>query len=264
MKKLYKNRNVYVSGGVSKVDDKYRFDYTYNLPTDIIEIVPPQLYKSIKNNRIWYFGYQFKDDVSSKERTNFLHYLKGIGDYKITDSDLSQFIGFPLKELDSELNLQDIGCYIYPLSNRSNLVKTMVSEINRYLNRSASKLSFELVKSAPIDIEFDWQSFEMDYGDDIRRYNDMKKYIEKYLLPHIHSLDYFSLAKNVKPKYRRYITNFLNISEDDAKKLQGLHSESILVVDDINTSGSTIDEILRIVTSINNSCDIYIYTLIGK
>ena len=38
----------------------------------------------------------------------------------------------------------------------------------------------------------------------------------------------------------------------------------ILIVDDINTSGSTLTEILRIIKAINNQCEIYIFTLIGK
>ena len=38
----------------------------------------------------------------------------------------------------------------------------------------------------------------------------------------------------------------------------------ILRVDDINTSGSTLREPLRIINEINSNCNIYIYTLIGK
>ena len=112
-------------------------------------------------------------------------------------------------------------------------------------------------------IEFDWESFEADYGDDSYRYSQMSDYVKNELLPKIHNLDYFSLAHSVKPKYRRYIKNFLNLDEIQANRLASLKGNNILIVDDINTSGATIDEILRIISLINNSCNIYIYTLIG-
>lgn len=37
-----------------------------------------------------------------------------------------------------------------------------------------------------------------------------------------------------------------------------------MIVDDINTSGSTLNEILRTVRKINHDCEIFIFTLIGN
>ena len=128
-----------------------------------------------------------------------------------------------------------------------------------------TRVSFELVKSAPSNISFDWESFEADYGDDSNQYNQMKRYIEDKLIPAIHDLDYFSLAQNVKPKYRKYIENYLELDEKSEIKLQKLSaSDSILVVDDINTSGATLDEILRKIRQLNKDCTIFIFTLIGR
>ena len=83
-------------------------------------------------------------------------------------------------------------------------------------------------------------------------------------MPKIHSLDYFSLAESVKPKYRSYITNYLRFSSEDADKIASLENKTMLIVDDMNTSGSTLDEILRIVGKLNNKCTISIYTLPSK
>lgn len=125
------------------------------------------------------------------------------------------------------------------------------------------RCSIELVKSAPKDIEFDWEPFNADYADDGNRYRQSREYVEKVLIPKIQNLDYFSLANSVKTKYRKYITNLFQISEADLIRLSGLQGKNILVIDDINTSGSTIDEILRIIEKVNSSCNIFIYTLIG-
>ena len=85
------------------------------------------------------------------------------------------------------------------------------------------------------------------------------------ILDNIHSQYYFSIAQNVPKKYRQYIQNYLNFkSEECEKSFQSLTNANILIVDDINTSGSTIDEILRIINKVNSDCTIFVYTLIGR
>lgn len=253
-----------IYGGISKSDGNYVFDYTYNHPKDIISITPPQLYKSQHGNKIYWFGYEFNKDISSKERFEFIRYIKQIGENKISDRELQNLIELPLKELDNRINLYDIDCFVYPISNRSPLVSKMVRTITRYTSHDTPKLNFELVKSIPTDIEFDWKSFKADTSDDLHAQAQMTKYIEESLLPAINQLDYFSIAKNVKPKYRKYIKNYLRFSDDVIDDFKGLKGKNILVVDDINTSGSTLDEILRIIGKLNHSCSVYIYTLIGN
>lgn len=256
---------VYVHGGVRPDDGDYIFDYTYNLPEDIIEIRSPQLYKSSIRNHIYWFGYMFKDHVSSKQRTEFIHYIKGLGDKKISDLDLTQFIELPLGELDKRIGMYDLDCFVYPVSERSKIVSKMISVIGDYTSRDMKKVSFELVKKAPTEIGFDWDLLETDTIDDLNKYNQMKKYAEEHIIPAIRELDYFSLAKNVKPKYRRYIQNYLDFSNpEELEGFSKMQGSNILVVDDINTSGSTLNEILRILNKVNKNCNIFVYTLIGN
>ena len=118
----------------------------------------------------------------------------------------------------------------------------------------------------PKDIYFDWNAFDSDFDGVIgdNQYNQIKDYIDNELLPKIHSLDYFSIADSVKYKYRQYIKNYLTIDNDTERFIKSVRGGKILVVDDINASGSTLTEILRIIRKINNRCDVYIFTLIGK
>lgn len=261
MKKLIRQN---VNSGIQYDDGDYVIDYVQNHDNDLITIQPPQLYRKEFRNRIYWFGYQFNSDVSSKQRTEFINYIKGLGDKTISDADLTTLIELPLNELSKRINMYDIDCFAYPLSGRSNLVKKIVQTVGRYTSHDTSRCSFEFIKSAPTEIGFDWDSFDADNKDDENRYNQMREYVETKLLPAIQNLDYFSLAQSVKPKYRKYITNYLNMSEEDAARFARLRGNTILVVDDINTSGSTLDEILRKLGKINDNCNIYLYTLIGN
>lgn len=253
-----------VVGGVRKQPGNFVFDYTYNLPDDIIEIVPPQLYSDITKNRIYFFGYRFSDTASSQHKTEFIHHIKQIGDNPISDRELEQFIEMPLASLNEMINLYSIDCFVYPVSQRSPLVNKIIESINSYTSHDTNRCSFEFVKSVPTDVSFDFESFKARY-EGCQGYDDMLNHINNKLIPDIHSLDYFSIARDVKSKYRPYIKDFLNFSsEDDVEKYSKLNGQNILIIDDINTTSSTINEILRILNKVNNNCNIFIYTLIGK
>ena len=256
----------YIRSGVRRDEsDNYVFDYTLDLPTDIIDIVPPQLYKSSFKNRIYWFGYIFKDTASSKQRSDFIHYIKGLGDTTMSDHELTQFIELPLGELDQQFNMYDIDCVVYPISNRSKLVNKIISVVGSYTSHDRKVASYQLVKRIPTEIGFDWDLFEQENSYDENKYNQMCQYVNEVLMPKIKSLDYFSLAYSVKPKYRRYIKDYLGfISQEELESYAKLQGSNILIVDDINTSGSTLDEILRVLNAVNKNCNIFIFTLIGN
>lgn len=255
-------RLVYV--GARRSEDGFTIDYRYNYPEDLIHIEEPQLYGSVHDNDIYYFGYRFNDSASSKDRTEFIRSVKQIGDNPLTDDQLDQFIKRPLKYLHQKVNIYSIDCMVYPLSNRSPLVTKMIRAINDMTSHEMRRCSFEFVKQAPTNIGFDFESFEADHASD-EGYRDMVKYIKKDLIPKLQQLDYFSIAQNVKSKYRPYITGFLDFSDQEsADRFARLQGSTILVVDDINTTGSTLHEILRKLIKINSDCEIFVYTLIGK
>lgn len=253
-----------IEAGVRKSEDGIWIDYTYNYPKDLIDIVEPQLYQSVHGNDVYYFGYTFNSDIDSKDRTEFIHSVKQIGDNPLTDNQLDQFIKRPLKYLNEKINLYHIDCMVYPLSKRSPLVSKIVRAINDMTSHEMRRCSFEFVKQAPTNIGFDFESFESDHGGE-QGYGQMIDYINNQLVPKLRDLDYFSIAQNVKSKYRPYITGFLDfVDQENADRFARLQGANILVVDDINTTGSTLQEILRKLGDINNDANIYVYTLIGR
>ena len=246
-------------------DGNYVFDYTVSYPKDILILQPPQPVASTHGDNVYWFGYSFRPEVSSPDREQFINYIKGLSDPSITDKELERLLVMPLRALDQMINRYAIDCFVYPLSGRSELVTKMVQTINRFTSRDMDKISFELVKSLPRDVTFDEEMLRADIGHDPNRFKQVMEYVNSVVLPSIHKEGYFSLAERVKKsKYRKYITNYLSISEDDMERLAKLDGASVLVVDDINTSGATLDEILRTIRKVNRSCRIFLYTLIGK
>lgn len=262
--KRYIHASQPLEGGVRVENNRYYFDYTYNAPDDIIDIVEPQIYATVHNNNIYRFGYRFNDSASSSDRTKFIHAIKQIGDNPLSDDQLEQFIKRPLKYLNDEVNLYKIDCLVYPLSQRSPLVSKMIKCINDMTSHDMQSSSFELVKKAPTQIDFDFSAFERDY-ESKQGYQSMLKHVNETLLPKLRSLDYFSIAQNVRSKYRPYITGFIDFdTEEDVRRFSKLQGDNILIVDDINTTGSTLNEILRKLGQLNTDCNFFVYTLIGK
>lgn len=235
-------------------------------PNDIMNTIEPSIYKSEFCGNVYYFGYKFKETSSRKDRTTIIHWFKNIGCVGIEKGALIRLIDKALLYLDKDVNISDFDCFIYPKSGRSEITKIIIEEVSKFAQRDIIATSIEVFKSMPSHITFDWNMFNINYDGEIgdNQYNQIKNYIENVLLPKIHNLTYFSIADTVKYKYRMYIKKYLNISEDKKKIIGAIQEGKVLIVDDINTSGSTLTEILRLIRNINNKCDVYIFTLIGK
>ena len=257
--KVIKNFNK-ISEGVRKCNNRYVFDYVEDKYDDLVYLKDPDIYEDKIFNNVYWFGYRFTDEASRSYRSDFINYIKGLLDTKPTEKELIRFIDKPLIKLHEKENITSINCIIHPVSERSSLVQKIVSEIYDVASRSAEKTTIELVKNLPKNITFDWKRFN-----DENAYDKQQQMFINDMINKIHSLDYFSLAKNVKPKYRKYIQNFLMFKTEEDKELyKSIQDGKILVVDDVNTSGSTLYEIVRILNELNSNCKIYIFTLIRK
>lgn len=257
----------YVRSGVARNNDEYVFDFDRDKVNDIVSLAVEKLNTSMFRGNVYWFGYVFNSEVSSKERTQFIQTLKGLNGSSISEADMSRFIELPVERLNEVHKLSSFDFFVYPVSGRSLLVSNMIKEVGNWVQRDIDDMSFKLVKSLPKDVEFDWIRFRRDYysdnKEDVNRYNQMCEYVKAFLLPNLASGEYFSIARDVKTKYRPYIKNFLHF-EDDVRNLYETEGADVLVVDDINTTGSTLYEILRILDSVNSSLNVYVFTLIGK
>lgn len=248
--------------GVTTNDSEYVFDYTKDDNSDLINMVKYILYKSSIDNNVYYFGYKFTDSSSREERTKFINFIKGYGETQIRPKELQRFIDRPLSELNKSIGLGNIDVIVYPESQKNTLNQSIIKSVTNFMPRNKEYGSYSMIKKIPQEITFDYKSFAADKGgSESQSYIDSIPNIEK-IMKNINGLDYFHIAKDVKPKYRPYIQNYLKPKTEFSENI--LEAKNILIVDDINTSGSTLREVIRIITEINSKANILIYTLIGK
>ena len=82
----------------------------------------------------------------------------------------------------------------------------------------------------------------------------------------IHKKDYFTIAKDVKKsRFRPYMMHFLKFANrEDEQLCASIRKQNVLIIDDVTTSGSTLNEILRTLRILNEDNEITIFSLIGR
>ena len=251
-------------------EKKFMFDFQHDGQEDIISLTGAG-YQVEAFGKCFYYGYEFTEQVESSVRSAFIKYLK------FTDSlqehpDLTNFIKKAVDDLDKQISLYNYDLVVMPESS-SKVNQYMLRYIYRFAQPSLHKM--ELIKALPASISFDMDAYEKQYLDDVLengrpRYtqaqkDEVKQSIEK-MLDLIHQKDYFTIAKDVKKsRFRPYMMHFLKFADKaDDELCASIRKQNVLIIDDVTTSGSTLNEILRTLRILNEDNDITIFSLIGR
>ena len=246
------------------------FDFEHDGKDDIISLTGNG-YEVEAFGKCFYYGYEFSEQVDGNVRSEFIKTVKFPESIK-DNPDLTHFIQKAINNLNDKINLYDYDLVIMPESS---------SKVNQYMLRYIYRFAqptlhyMELVKSLPENISFDMDGYEMQYLNDVLengrpRYTEVQKEAAKEsinkMIDLIHKKDYFTIAKDVKKsRLRPYITNFLKFKDEkDATLCSDIRNNNVLIVDDITTSGSTLNEILRTLRILNPDNRITIFSLIGR
>ena len=204
-------------------------------------------------------------------RSAFIKHVKFTDDLQ-NNPDLTMFIKKAIDQLNRRINLYDYNLVVMPESS-SKVNQYMLRYIYRFAQPMLRKM--ELIKALPASISFDMDAFEQSYLDDVLengrpRYtqaqkDEVKQSITK-MLDLIHQKDYFTIARDVKKsRFRPYMVNFLRFATEQDKELCAtIRKQNILVMDDVTTSGSTLNEVLRTLRILNDDNQITIFSLIGR
>ncbi len=253
-----------------KEEKMFVFDFVHDGAEDIINLTGNG-YQVEAFGKCFYYGYEFSEQVDGSVRSAFIKHLK------FTESlqdhpDLTNFIKKAVDNLDKQINLYNYDLVVMPESS-SKVNQYMLRYIYRFAQPSLHKM--ELVKALPASISFDMNAYEKQYLEDVLengrpRYTqaqkeEVKQSIQK-MLDLIHQKDYFTIAKDVKKsRFRPYMMHFLKFAtKADEELCASIRQQNVLIIDDVTTSGSTLNEILRTLRILNEDNDITIFSLIGR
>jgi hypothetical protein len=251
-------------------EQQFVFDFEHDGKDDIVSLTGNG-YQVEAFGKCFYYGYEFSDQVDGAVRTAFIKHVK-FSERLQDNQDLTQFIKKAVDNLNRRINLYDYNLVVMPESS-SQVNQYMLRYIYRFAQPSLHKM--ELVKALPSSISFDMDAYEQQYLDDVLengrpRYTQAQKEEVKQsirqMIDLIHKKDYFTIAKDVKKsRFRPYIMHFLKFaSEDDKELCRQIRRQNVLIVDDVTTSGSTLNEILRTLRILNEDNDIRVFSLIGR
>ena len=251
-------------------EKKFVFDFEHDGAEDIVSLTGNG-YQVEAFGKCFYYGYEFSEQVESSVRTAFIKYVKFTE--TLQDSpDLTNFIKKAIDNLDKQINLYNYDLVVMPESS-SKVNLYMLRYIYRFAQPTLRKM--ELVKALPSNISFDMDGFEQSYLNDVLengrpRYTQAQKDEVKQsinnMLNLIHQKKYFTIAKDVKKsRFRPFIMEFLKFASETDKELYStIRHQNVLVIDDVTTSGSTLNEILRTLRILNEDNEITVFSLIGR
>lgn len=249
---------------------QFVFDFEHDGVEDIVSLTGNG-HQVEAFGKCFHYGYEFSEQVDSPTRSSFIHYVKFSEDLQ-ANPVLTQFIKKAVDNLSRHINLYDYNLVVMPESS-SRVNQYMLRYIYRFAQPTLRKM--ELVKALPANISFDMDAFAKQYLDDVLengqpRYTptqkeEVKQNIAK-MLDLIHRKDYFTIAKDVKKsRFRPYMMQFLRFANEEDKQLCAtIRHQNVLIIDDVTTSGSTLNEILRTLRILNEDNHITIFSLIGR
>lgn len=246
------------------------FNFKHDGSDDIVSLTGKG-YQVEAFGKCFYYGYEFAEQVDGAVRGAFIKHVKFPESIQ-KNPDLTMFIRKAVDNLSHKINLYDYNLVVMPESS-SKVNQYMLRYIYRFAQPTLRKM--ELVKNLPVNISFDMDAFEHQYLDDVlengrARYTEAQKDEVRHsinqMLDLIHKKDYFTIAKDVKKsRFRPYMMQFLKFaSKADEELCATIRHQNVLVIDDVATSGSTINEILRTLRILNEDNDITIFSLIGR
>lgn len=249
---------------------RFVFDFEHDGGEDIVSLTGTG-YQVEAFGKCFYYGYEFAEQVDSSVRSAFIKHVK-FSESIQDNPDLAMFIKKAVDNLSHKTNLYDYNLVVMPESS-SHVNEYMLRYIYRFAQPTLRKM--ELVKNLPANISFDMDAYEQQYLNDVLengrpRYTAAQKEEVKQsinqMLDLIHKKDYFTIAKDVKKsRFRPYMMQFLMFaSPADEQLCATIRQQNVLVIDDVTTSGSTINEILRTLRILNEDNYITIFSLLGR
>lgn len=222
----------------------------------------------------YYFTHEYNPKSERYEDfDNFREMLKNGELKKHYEEDYDRFLEHPVEYLAKRTTLYHLDAVFYPQSQTS-LFNDLIDKIKFYNSEFASIVShkftatFEMLKNNWENVNFDdkgykqWLITDMKYSEDkaefereisTKKFNSLKKNNKN---------TWFQMKGIVPRDMRPFVKNFFYFNDNQLNQFKNLDAQEIFIIDDILTTGSTTDEISRMLRGINSSCKIIRFILI--
>lgn len=238
-----------IESGIQFDGENITYNWNEDDPEDILPLVNQKTVQTRKQGHAYF--YSFRANKTDPKWKSFLATFKHSGD----EASLKKLASQVANRLFATYN--EFDCIIYPKSS---------SKLNQYLIDAIHEIdpympAYSISKVKPSDIQVDWDMFNERFKGDPETVEKNRKKLEQ-TLDRIHRSDNFSLHKQVPPIFRKFFKGFLDV-EDLGDGLDDIiAAQTILVLDDIVTSGRTSFEIIQALEDLGVEADIVIYSLI--
>lgn len=245
----YTNELQSIESGIQLDGDNINYDFNEDEPEDILPLVAQKTVKSRKHGHVFY--YSFKANKGHPDWSVFLDKFKHSSDIVSLEKLADQICN----SLFATFNRFDCMLYLKSASKLNEIIVDAIHDIDPYMP------AYAISKTSTSKITFDWDRFNKNFHGDDAKYDYTVKRINS-MMSRIHKSDRFSMQKLVYPPFRKYVNNFLDIEDLDEALDDIIASDTILLLDDIITTGSTMLEMIKMLDDIGYEGDIVIYSLI--
>lgn len=264
--------SLYFCEGISvNNNNEVLFNYNKDYYEDILYLTTPTSGTEIINGVNVYYAYKFNDNSDFQKRKVVRDYIKkNINNNTPTNSEVDELIENGVLTFNQKYKLNNYSVIVSIES--STYIMNTTEMIGYYLGAYGDNISydysFKLVKQMYDNVKFDEERAR-----EVLRQHGKNKFMEDKLIYNIKTNfsrlkeqgQLFQLKRFLPAYIRESFSNFLKFKtiqdEETYKNLQGV---KILIYDDFLTSGTTLKEMVRYLTSINDKNEITAFVLIKQ
>lgn len=201
------------------------FDWQHDTADDIIQLQGKCIHKSKFNNTIRYYGYKAKSG-KSKNKSTILQYIKT----NTQDENTLNLVEKCVNDFVEEMSSTKIN-YIIPVYSSSMINTIICNKIKEY---QSDAVIVSTAKRPAAEASVDEEAIRHAAKGDEKKYEEIKNTVEK-LVSRIKSKGVYS-SRSLPAQYKHYIVSMINF---DTTQIKNSPDCTVLLVDDIITSGET-------------------------
>ena len=257
-----------IYGGISVENDTVIFNWNKDTADDVLLLDDDTSGQSNIDNFSYVYGYRFNNNCSLSDKALIRNYLKHAdAETHLFDADIDKFVYTGILRLDK---YKSLSSFTAKVSAKSTSSYALIDLIDEYLDEYCRCLefSFNLIKSTYEHVQFNADKAKqalLDAG-----YTEVKADKEiAFTLSKFANLkksnELFQMKRFIPKEIRSGFYDFLSFETENEKQLyMKLQGVDVLVYDDFLTSGSTIAEMHRYLTSINNNNTLTAFVLVKQ